>query len=68
MNTDCLRPALSFELRFRSLFRDGREYVFPCDSRGQVSMDTLTERARSNYLFARAMVGRDYAPPELTRA
>jgi hypothetical protein len=31
-------------------------------------MDELGERARNNYLFARAMVGRDYAAAEITPA
>jgi hypothetical protein len=48
-----------FQLRFRSLFREGRGYSFPCDATGQVDLDRLSERARLNYLFARAMVGRD---------
>jgi hypothetical protein len=29
-------------------------------------MDEMSERARSSYLFARAMVGRLYAPLEIT--
>jgi hypothetical protein len=68
MTTESLEPAPAFQLRFRSLFREDRGYAFPCDLAGRVVMDTLSERARSNYLFARAMVGRDYAPPEVTRA
>jgi hypothetical protein len=48
-----------FQLRFRSLFREGRGYSFPCDATGKVDLDGLSERARLNYLFARAMVGRD---------
>ena len=62
----CTRPqvmpgsdASSFQLRFRSLFREGRGYSFPCDAMGNVDMDRLSERARVNYFFARAMVGRD---------
>lgn len=52
-----------FQLRFRSLFDPGRGYVFPCDSEGQVDMDGLTEKARNNYLYARAMVGRELSTP-----
>jgi hypothetical protein len=48
-----------FQLRFRSLFREGRGYSFPCDAIGNVDLDRLSERARVNYFFARAMVGRD---------
>jgi hypothetical protein len=30
-----------------------------------VVLDELSERARSNYLYARAVVGREYATPEV---
>jgi hypothetical protein len=50
-------------LRFRSLFHEGRALAFPCDSRGRVELDALSERARDNYLYARAVVGREFAPP-----
>ncbi|HEY4082858.1 MAG TPA: hypothetical protein VGM81_19410 [Burkholderiaceae bacterium] len=52
-----------FLLRFQSLFHSGRALVFPCDSRGDVTLDALSERARENYLFARAVVGHEYANP-----
>jgi hypothetical protein len=55
----------TYELHFRSLFEAGRGYVFPCDGRGQVDLDHLSERARNNYFFARAMVGRDLAYPSV---
>lgn len=55
-------------LRFASLFAEGRALVFPCDERGQVDLDALPERARGNYLFARALVGRDFAMPRVCRA
>jgi len=48
------------ELRFKSLFREGRGCSFPCDERGGVDLNT-----RTNYLFARAMVGRELATPEV---
>jgi hypothetical protein len=50
-------------LRFRSLAQDGRTFVFPCDASGRVEFDTLSERARTDYLYARAMVGRELAAP-----
>ncbi|MGE4243160.1 hypothetical protein [Ramlibacter sp.] len=52
-----------YQLRFRSLFDAGRGYAFPCDAGGQVDLDHLSERARNNYFFARAMVGRELAVP-----
>jgi len=57
--------ATQFELRFQSLFDSGRGYAFPCDPAGRVDLDSLSERARNNYLFARAMVGRELAVPAL---
>ena len=53
----------AYELRFKSLFDEGRAYSFPCDSTGQVNMDALSDRARTNYLYARAVVGREFAVP-----
>jgi hypothetical protein len=55
--------AHQFQLCFRSLFHSGRGFSFPCNPQGQVDLDHLSERARNNYLFARAMVGRDLAVP-----
>ena len=53
----------AYQLCFRSLFHAGRGYAFPCDPMGQVDLDGMTERARNNYFFARAMVGRDLSAP-----
>ena len=52
-----------YEVRFQSLFHEGRALSFPCDRDGRVDMDALGAKARGNYLFARAMVGREYAAP-----
>ena len=52
-----------YELRFRSLFNEGRGYSFPCDSSGHVNIDALGQRARVNYLFARTVIGREFAMP-----
>jgi len=57
----------TFLLCFRSMFGNGRGFSFPCDDRGQVDMDSLTEPMRNNYLFARAMVGRDLQVPAVVR-
>lgn len=53
----------AFELRFESLFVEGRALSFPCNEAGQVDMDALSERARCNYLYARAVVGREFRAP-----
>lgn len=57
--------SLGFEVRFRSLFDEGRALAFPCDAEGHVPMDELSERARCNYLYARAVVGREFFVPEI---
>jgi hypothetical protein len=56
-------PICCFELRFESLFHPGRGLAFPCDAGGHVPLDELSEPARRNYLYARAVVGREYAVP-----
>jgi hypothetical protein len=59
--------SVQYQLCFRSLFTTGRGYAFPCDENGQVTIDDLSDRMRNNYLFARAMVGRDLACPAVER-
>jgi hypothetical protein len=52
-----------YQLRFQSLFDSGRGFAFPCDGKGQVDLDGMSEKARNNYFYARAMVGRELAVP-----
>ncbi len=52
-----------FELRFQSLFDDGRGYAFSCDEAGHVDIDTLSSKARLNYFYARTVIGREVAMP-----
>ncbi len=52
-----------FELRFQSLFDSGRGFAFPCDPAGHVDLNRLSDRERDNYLYARAVVGRELATP-----
>ena len=61
MRTDQAR----FELRYRSVSPHRCGFAFPCDERGQVSLDELSDVARDNYLYARAMVGRDLLLPQV---
>ena len=56
-----------YQLRFRSLFDSGRGYAFPCDDCGRVNLDDLSDEARNNYLYARAMVGRELSCPDVER-
>lgn len=52
-----MSPMLSvngdYELRFQSLFHEGRAFTFPCDANGHVTLDKLRQQAR----------GRDFAVP-----
>ena len=60
--------ATEFELRFHSLIQIGRALAFPCDREGHVDLDHFSERLRNNYLFARAMMGREYAWPKVSQS
>jgi len=55
-----------FELLYRSVSTHRCGYAFPCDAEGRVELDELSERARENYFYARAMVGLDLMHPEVT--
>jgi hypothetical protein len=57
-----------FEIRFQSLFQEGRGFAFPCEAGAYVDANALSERGRSNYLFARAMVGREFTTPSIRLA
>ena len=62
------RQGAHYEVRFQSLFNHGRGMTFPCDSEGRVDIDKMNEKLRNNYLFARAMVGREFAMPHVGAA
>lgn len=53
-----------FLLSFQHIF-SGKRLEFPCNEVGLVVLDNLTERARVNYLYARAMMGREYLAPKV---
>ena len=58
-------PDPGYEIRFQCLFKSGRALSFPCDAQGRVELDALSDRARDNYLYARAVVGREFAFPSV---
>lgn len=64
---DVMQPSNQFpetyELRFNDLFVTGRGFAFPCDAHGRVDLDALSEHARENYLYARALVGQRTSLP-----
>jgi len=63
MNEHSTYGGIAFELRFRSLFHQGRALAFPCDADGRVDVGGLSAHARANLTRARAAVGRDFAMP-----
>jgi hypothetical protein len=56
-----------YELRFQSLFNEGRGYSFPCDEEGHVDIDALGTKARLNYFYARTVIGREFSMPAVQR-
>jgi hypothetical protein len=56
---------MDYLLRFQYLHNPGKGFAFPCNKDGNVNLDTLTEKQKENYLFARATVGREVALPEV---
>jgi len=56
-----------FVLCFCGLQDGNQLYAFPCDALGNVDMDSLSERARNNYLFARALMGLQVSWPAVRR-
>jgi hypothetical protein len=52
-----------FKLYFAAACPGGHDYAFPCDQHGRVDLDALPERERTEYFFARALIGRDVARP-----
>ncbi len=68
MKTPTSNPRPAHALRFRSLFREGRGLAFPCDPQGQVNLDALSRAALNNYLYARAVMGREFAWPSVEAA
>jgi hypothetical protein len=58
-------PQTRFELRFPSLCSASSALSFPCDADGTVQLAALSERALNNYLYARALMGRDFGWPRV---
>ena len=60
-------PGSNYEVRYESLFNAGRAFSFPCDAQGHVELDALSDRARTNYFYARTVIGREFAAPAVLR-
>ncbi|HSW05479.1 hypothetical protein [Aquabacterium sp.] len=59
------QTAASFEIRYAPLSNAGHTLCFPCDEEGHVDLDALSSRSLCDYLFARAMVGREFDLPHV---
>lgn len=70
MNTMTVRPhsGSSYWLKFESFAHPGRGFAFPCDAAGRVNLDSLSDTALRNYLYARAVVGRELDTPHIEQA
>ena len=55
--------ATRYELCFHSLLAGDPDVSFPCDAQGRVDIDALSEQARCDYLYARAVMGRLFDRP-----
>jgi hypothetical protein len=58
-----LETAQRYELCFHALEDQRCAFAFPCDAFGRVDLDALSDQARHDYLYARAMIGRILARP-----
>jgi len=56
-------PSPAYELLFPALHARGPGLSFPCDAAGHVDLDRLPEKMRENYLYARVVVGHEFAWP-----
>lgn len=65
MNACAIAADSGYQLRFRSLFNEGRGYAFPCDAAGHVDLDTLSPHALNNYFYACTVIGRELAMPAI---
>jgi hypothetical protein len=65
MNTQPMNrhESAQYQLRFQSLFDEGRAYAFPCDAGGRVDLDSMSDRLRNSYLYARTLIGREFSVP-----
>lgn len=54
---------IDYRLHFSPLVAARAACDFPCDAMGHVDMDALGERVLTRYLYARAVIGCEFALP-----
>jgi len=59
----CTLRKVRYELRFAGISDARRDCSFPCDERGHVDLDELTERVRTAYFYARTVIGKEVSAP-----
>jgi hypothetical protein len=52
-----------YEIHYDPIDLHGKPLIFPCDAEGHVPLDELSDTARIEYLYARAVVGVEYDRP-----
>ena len=52
---------MDYELRIQSFLDERDVLTFPCDASGYADMDAMDAATRNRYLYARALVGIEYA-------
>jgi len=57
--------ATRYQICFRPACLQNRCVAFPCDERGVVDLDGLSEAGRRQYLFARIVTRVEHVHPEL---
>ncbi|MEY4751642.1 MAG: hypothetical protein RIQ60_3856 [Pseudomonadota bacterium] len=55
----------NYLIRFDALSQYGTARCFPCSHCGQVDLDGLSSQDKREYLYARAMIGLEFAYPVL---
>jgi hypothetical protein len=63
MESATVTEVFKHQVCFRPLTNTWPSMEFPCDALGRVDLDILSPAEKNDYLFARAMMGRDYAAP-----
>lgn len=58
-----IHPADQHRLCFGPLHAAASARVFRCEAAGRVDLDGLDRQERLEYLYARALVGRDFGRP-----
>jgi hypothetical protein len=56
-----------FEIRYVPLTGPWPLLAFPCDATGSVPLDSLPDKVRNDYFFARVVAGNAYAAPAIAR-